>query len=220
MSDLEPAKIKLIMELRRQGVNDRAVLGAIERTPRELFLPEAMRARAYENSALPIGQGQTISQPYIVGFMSQELKLNKRLVVLEIGTGSGYQAAVLARLCRRVYTIERHRSLLVSAEAVFRELGLHTISTRLGDGYKGWPEQAPFQRIIVTAAALEPPPMLLEQLGVGGFMLIPLGPTWETQNIVRITRRESGYDTQELLPVRFVPMVPGIAVDGLAARQE
>ncbi|MSP43509.1 MAG: protein-L-isoaspartate(D-aspartate) O-methyltransferase [Alphaproteobacteria bacterium] len=220
MRDLEPDKIKLIMELRRQGVTDRAVLGAIERTPRELFLPEVMRERAYENSALPIGQGQTISQPYIVGFMSQELKLNKRLVVLEIGTGSGYQAAVLARLCRRVYTIERHRSLLRSAEAVFKELGLHTISTRLGDGYKGWPEQAPFQRIIVTAAALEPPPLLLDQLGVGGFMLMPLGPTWETQNIVRITRHESGYDTEELLPVRFVPMVPGIAVDESAAQPE
>lgn len=220
MPDLEPAKIKLIMELRRQGVTSPAVLMAIERTPRELFLPETMRASAYENTALPIGQGQTISQPYIVGFMSQELKLNKRLVVLEIGTGSGYQAAVLARLCRRVYTIERHRSLLQSAEAIFRELGLHTISTRLGDGYKGWPEQAPFQRIIVTAAATEPPPLLLEQLAMGGFMLIPIGPTWDTQNIVRITRRESGYDTQELLPVRFVPMVPGIAVAGLPSRPE
>ncbi|HEX4889141.1 MAG TPA: protein-L-isoaspartate(D-aspartate) O-methyltransferase [Alphaproteobacteria bacterium] len=220
MPDLEPAKIKLIMELRRQGVTSPAVLMAIERTPRELFLPETMRDRAYENTALPIGQGQTISQPYIVGFMSQELKLNKRLVVLEIGTGSGYQAAVLARLCRRVYTIERHRSLLQSAEAIFRELGLHTISTRLGDGYKGWPEQAPFQRIIVTAAATEPPPLLLEQLAIGGFMLIPIGPTWDTQNIVRITRRESGYDTQELLPVRFVPMVPGIAVAGLPSRPE
>ncbi len=214
MHDLEAAKISLVMELRRQGVTNRAVLMAIERTPRELFMPEAMRERAYENNALPIGQGQTISQPYIVGFMSQELKLNKRLVVLEIGTGSGYQAAVLARLCRRVYTIERHRSLLQSAEAVFHALGLHTISTRLGDGYKGWPEQAPFQRIIVTAAAPEPPPLLLEQLAVGGFMLIPIGEDRDAQNIVRITRRESGYDTQELLPVRFVPMVPGIAVEG------
>jgi protein-L-isoaspartate(D-aspartate) O-methyltransferase len=220
LPDLEAAKISLIMELRRQGVTNRAVLMAIERTPRELFIPEALRGRAYENNALPIGQGQTISQPYIVGFMSQELKLNKRLVVLEIGTGSGYQAAVLARLCRRVYSIERHRSLLQSAEAVFRELGLHTISTRLGDGYKGWPEQAPFQRIIVTAAASEPPPLLLEQLAVGGFMLIPIGEDREAQNIVRITRSESGYDMQELLPVRFVPMVPGIAVEGLPARQE
>jgi protein-L-isoaspartate(D-aspartate) O-methyltransferase len=219
MRDLEPDRIKLIMELRRQGITNRAVLVAIERTPREIFVPEALRERSYENIALPIGQGQTISQPYIVGFMSQELKLNKRMVVLEVGTGSGYQAAVLAKLCRRVYTIERHRSLLQSAEDCFKELGLHTISTRLGDGYKGWPEQAPFQRILVTAAADKPPPQLLEQLAVGGFMLIPIGPTFDTQNIVRITRRESGYDTEELLPVRFVPMVPGIAVDGLPARQ-
>ncbi|MDO9462159.1 MAG: protein-L-isoaspartate(D-aspartate) O-methyltransferase [Alphaproteobacteria bacterium] len=219
MLDLEPARIKLIMELRRQGVSNRAVLTAIERTPREIFMPEALRERSYENIALPIGRGQTISQPYIVGFMSQELKLNKRIVVLEIGTGSGYQAAVLAQLCRRVYTIERHRSLLQKAETCFEELGLHTISTRLGDGYKGWPEQAPFQRILVTAAASEPPPLLLEQLAVGGFMLIPVGPTWDTQNIVRITRSESGYDSQELLPVRFVPMVHGIAVDSPPAPQ-
>ncbi len=220
MRDLEPAKIKLIMELRRQGVTNRAVLVAIERTPRDIFVPEALRQRSYENIALPIGQGQTISQPNIVGFMSQELQLNKRMVVLEVGTGSGYQAAVLARLCRRVYTIERHRSLLQSAETCFRELGLHTVSTRLGDGYKGWPEQAPFLRILVTAAAQKPPPLLLEQLAVGGFMLIPIGPTWDTQNIVRITRGESGYDTHELLPVRFVPMVHGIAVESLAGRQE
>ncbi len=219
MLDLEPARIRLIMELRRLGVTSRAVLMAIERTPRELFVPEALRERSYENIALPIGSGQTISQPYIVGFMSQELQLTRRMVVLEVGTGSGYQAAVLARLCRRVYTLERHRPLLQKAEACFTELGLHTISTRLGDGYRGWPEQAPFQRILVTAAADAPPPMLLDQLAVGGFMLIPIGPTWDTQHIVRITRSESGYDSEDLLPVRFVPMVHGIAIDSLAGRQ-
>ncbi|MEQ1890637.1 MAG: protein-L-isoaspartate(D-aspartate) O-methyltransferase [Alphaproteobacteria bacterium] len=219
MLDLEPARIRLIMELRRLGVTSRAVLMAIERTPREMFVPEALRERSYENIALPIGSGQTISQPYIAGFMSQELQLTRRMVVLEVGTGSGYQAAVLARLCRRVYTIERHRPLLQKAEVCFTELGLHTISTRLGDGYRGWPEQAPFQRILVTAAAEAPPPMLLDQLAVGGFMLIPIGPTWDTQHIVRITRSESGYDSEDLLPVRFVPMVHGIAVDSLAGRQ-
>lgn len=213
MHDLEPARIKLIMELRRQGITNPQVLMAIERTPREMFVPEALRDQAYENTALPIGNGQTISQPYIVGFMSQELRLTKRMVVLEIGTGSGYQAAVLARLCRRVYTIERRRPLLIRAEKCFAGLQLHSISTRLGDGYKGWPEQAPFQRILVTAAAETPPPMLLEQLAVGGFMLIPVGETPESQNILRITRTDSGYDTQELLPVRFVPMVRGIAVE-------
>ena len=213
MRDLEPDRIKLIMELRRQGITNPQVLAAIERTPREIFVPEALRNQAYENTALPIGNGQTISQPYIVGFMSQELRLDKRTVVLEIGTGSGYQAAVLARLCRRVYTIERHRPLLIRAEKCFTGLGLHSISTRLGDGCKGWPELAPFQRILVTAAAETPPPVLLEQLAVGGFMLIPVGEKAGSQNIQRITRTESGYDTEELLPVRFVPLVRGIAVE-------
>ena len=218
MHDLEPARIKLIMELRGQGITNPQVLAAIERTPREMFVPEALRDQAYENTALPIGNGQTISQPYIVGFMSQELRLDKRMVVLEIGTGSGYQAAVLARLCRRVYTIERHRPLLSRAEKCFASLGLHSISTRLGDGYRGWPEQAPFLRILVTAAAEAPPPVLLEQLAVGGFMLIPVGETAESQNILRITRTGTGYDTEILLPVRFVPMVRGIAVESRSPR--
>ena len=214
MSDLETARIKLIMELRRQGITDSNVLKAIERTPRELFVPEALRDHAYDNSPLPIGSGQTISQPYIVAFMTQQLRLDKRMVVLEIGTGSGYQAAVLAGLCRRVYTIERHRPLMREAEKVFEQLNLHTISTRVGDGYKGWPEQAPFQRIIVTAAAEEPPQALVDQLTVGGFMLIPIGPVWAGQQIVRVTRTETGHETENLLDVRFVPMVEGIAISG------
>jgi len=216
LHNLEPAKITLVMELRRQGVTNRAVLVAMERTPREMFVPKALYDRAYENTALPIGWGQTISQPYIVGFMTQALKLDKRMIVLEIGTGSGYQAAVLARLARRVYTIERHRPLLRAAQVCFDELGLHNISTRIGDGYKGWPEQAPFKRILVTAAAETPPPALLEQLAVGGFMLIPIGPAWDAQDIMRITRTESGYESEKLLPVRFVPMVTGIAIEGPA----
>lgn len=214
MDDLEPAKITLIMELRRQGVTSSAVLAAMERTPREMFVPGALRERAYENTALPIGFGQTISQPYIVGFMTQALRLDKRMMVLEVGTGSGYQAAVLARLARRVYTIERHRPLLREAQARFDALGLHNISTRIGDGHKGWPEQAPFKRILVTAAAETPPPMLLEQLAAGGFMLIPIGAAWDAQDIVRITRTATGYESEKLLPVRFVPMVAGIAIEG------
>ena len=214
MHKLEAAKIKLVMELRRQGVTNSAVLVAMERTPREMFVPPALRQSAYENTALPIGCGQTISQPYIVGFMTQELRLDKRMIVLEIGTGSGYQAAVLARLARRVYTIERQRPLLRAAQACFDALGLYNITTRVGDGYKGWPEQAPFKRILATAAALTPPPALLEQLAVGGFMLIPIGPTLEAQEIVRITRTASGYESEALLPVRFVPMVSGIAIEG------
>lgn len=217
MHDLDAAKITLIMELRRQGVSNGAVLDAMERTPREMFVPEALRSRAFENTALPIDCGQTISQPLIVGFMSQALRLDKRMIVLEIGTGSGYQAAVLARLARRVYTVERHRPLLREAQARFDALQLHNISTRIGDGYKGWPEQAPFKRILVTAAAGTPPPLLLEQLAVGGFMLIPIGAAWEAQDIVRIVRTASGYDYEKLLPVRFVPMVSGIAIEGQEA---
>lgn len=216
MRGLQASKIKLVMELRRQGVTNSPVLVAMERTPREMFVPRALRERAYENTALPIGCGQTISQPYIVGFMTQALRLDKRMIVFEVGTGSGYQAAVLARLARRVYTIERQRPLLRAAQACFDTLSLHNISTRIGDGYKGWPEQAPFKRILVTAAAETPPPALLEQLAVGGFMLIPIGPAWDAQDIVRITRTESGYEMEKLLPVRFVPMVTGIAIEGPA----
>ena len=144
------SKIRLIMELRSQGITDRDVLSAIERVPREMFVPRAFRARAHDNSALPIGQGQTISQPAVVGYMTTELELDKRMKVLEIGTGSGYQAAVLSGLCRRVYTIERLRSLLRGAEERFEKLRLPNITTKWDDGSKGWPEVAPFERIIVT----------------------------------------------------------------------
>lgn len=210
MDPLETAKIKLIMELRRQGITDAVVLKAIENTPREEFLPAALRMQAYDNQPLPIGCDQTISQPYIVAFMTQHLKLDRSMVVLEIGTGSGYQAAVLSRLCRRVYTIERHRPLMREAQARFQAQGLHNITTRVGDGYKGWPEAAPFDRIVVTAAAPEPPEALIAQLAVGGFMLIPVGPQWQGQQIQRITRTETGIETEDLLPVRFVPMLPGV----------
>lgn len=210
MDPLETAKIKLIMELRHQGITDALVLKAIENTPRDEFIPAALRTQAYDNQPLPIGCDQTISQPYIVAFMTQHLQLDKTMTVLEIGTGSGYQAAVLSRLCRRVYTIERHRPLMHEAEAQFRAQGLHNITTRVGDGYKGWPETAPFDRILVTAAAPEPPEALIAQLTVGGFMLIPVGPHWEGQQIQRITRTETGTETEDLLPVRFVPLLPGM----------
>ena len=149
----EASKIRLIMELRRQGITDKRVLAGLERIPRERFAPESFRAEAYDNIALPISQGQTISQPYIVAFMTQALEVGERMRVLEVGTGSGYQAAILSGLCRRVFTIERYRSLLRDAESRFAELGLSNVTTRLGDGAKGWPESAPFERIIVTAAA-------------------------------------------------------------------
>nr|WP_293962483.1 protein-L-isoaspartate(D-aspartate) O-methyltransferase [Sneathiella sp.] len=212
MIDNPAQKIRLIMELRRQGISNTDVLSAVERVSRDAFVPKTFRDRAYENIALPISSGQTISQPYVVAYMTQLLKLDKRRKVLEIGTGSGYQAAILARLCRRVYSIERYRNLLETAEAVFEELNITNITTRYGDGYKGWPEQAPFDRIIVTAAAEEVPEALLDQLGNDGIMILPVGKDSADQHILRVTKDEEGNVSEEvLLPVRFVPMVQGVA---------
>ncbi len=204
-------KIRLIMELRRQGVADARVLSALERVPREAFVLEAFQDQAYDNTALPLTQGQTISQPYVVAFMTEALEVGERMRVLEIGTGSGYQAAVLAQLARRVYTVERYRSLLRQAEANFAELGLHNITTRFGDGMEGWPEQAPFDRILVTAAAAEVPKALLDQLAEEGILVIPVGRGDFGQDVVRIRRTADGFERDDLLPVRFVPLVPGIA---------
>ncbi len=212
MIDNPAQKIRLIMELRRQGISNTDVLSAVERVSRDAFVPKTFRDRAYENIALPISSGQTISQPYVVAYMTQLLKLDKRRKVLEIGTGSGYQAAILARLCRRVYSIERYRNLLETAEAVFEDLKITNITTRYGDGYKGWPEQAPFDRIIVTAAAEEVPEALLDQLGNDGIMILPVGKDSADQHILRVTKDEEGNVSEEiLLPVRFVPMVQGVA---------
>ena len=209
----ESRKIRLIMELRREGITSTRVLSALERVPREKFLPASFADQAYENIALPIGHGQTISQPLVVAFMTEKLEVGERMKVLEIGTGSGYQAAVLAPLCRRLYTVERQRALLREAEKRFAELGLNNVVTRYGDGSKGWPEQAPFDRIIVTAAAPDVPPLLLEQLAVGGLMVLPLGFDFFDQEIVRVRRTEEGQETENLMGVRFVPLVPGVADD-------
>jgi protein-L-isoaspartate(D-aspartate) O-methyltransferase len=203
----DPRIVHLIMELRQSGVSDTRVLSAIERVPREKFIPEQIHAQAYDNIALPIGEGQTISQPLVVAAMTEALEVDKTMKVLEVGTGSGYQAAILAQLCRRVYTIERFRSLLEKAEAVFRELGIRNITSRVGDGANGWPEVAPFERIIVTAAAPEVPPALLDQLAEEGVMVIPLGKAYDAQELVRIRRTETGIETEPLMPVRFVPLV-------------
>ena len=211
---VEARRIRLIMELRREGITDTEVLSAIERVPRESFVLAGFEDQAYANTALPIDQGQTISQPYVVAFMTQALELGARMKVLEVGTGSGYQAAVLSKLCRRVYTVERYPSLLRAAGSRFRELGLHNITTRLGDGAKGWPEQAPFPRIIVTAAANEVPGALVEQLDVGGVMVIPIEAGSWGQQVVRLRKTEAGYDSEELLPVRFVPLVEDVAKEG------
>ncbi|MBP2227288.1 protein-L-isoaspartate(D-aspartate) O-methyltransferase [Azospirillum agricola] len=205
---IDARKIRLLMALRQSGVTDTKVLAAIERVPREVFVPDAFQDQAWENTALPIELGQTISQPLVVGLMTQALELHPRHLVLEVGTGSGYQAAVLARLCRRVFTIERLKPLLGEAERRFRALGIDNITTRLGDGTRGWPEQAPFLRVLVTAAGgPEPPKDLTDQLAVGGVMLIPLGDGYHDQKVVRFRRTEAGLIREDLWPVRFVPLL-------------
>ena len=205
-------KIRLIMKLRKSGITDTAVLSAIERVPREAFIPPMFHDQAYEDIALPIDCGQTISQPLVVASMTQSLKINDRHKVLEIGTGSGYQAAILSKLCRRVYSIERHRPLLEHAERRLTELKVRNITCKAADGMKGWIEQAPFDRIIVTAAAAsEPPEPLLEQLSLGGILIIPMGRDKTSQFIYRITRLEEGFSCEQLMPVRFVPLLPNIA---------
>jgi protein-L-isoaspartate(D-aspartate) O-methyltransferase len=210
---LAQKKVRLIMELRRFGVSDTPVLGAMERVPRELFVPPTFADQAYENVALPIGHGQTISQPLVVALMTQALELGDRHKVFEIGTGCGYQTAVLARLCRRVFTIERYRPLLREAEKRFATLRLHNITCRFGDGTKGWPEQAPFDRIIVTAAAAELPRALADSLAPGGVLVAPVGEERREQQLVRLRRTETGFATEELGLVRFVPLVAGLPRD-------
>lgn len=203
--------IQLVMALRSAGLSDKAVLGAIERTPRDLFVPQGFQDQAFENRPLPIDCGQTISQPFVVGAMTQALKVDDRCKVLEIGTGSGYQAAVLARLARRVYTVERYRTLSKEAEARFAELRLSNIVQRIGDGALGWPEQAPFDRIIVTAAAPSRPDTVLAQLKPGGIAVAPVqqGPR---QILMRyVSDAEGQVEEEALMDVRFVPLVSGAA---------
>mgnify|MGYP005840805299 CR=1 FL=1 len=204
--------MRLMFALRSHGVTDSRVLHAIEATDRGAFVRGAFAGRAYDDTPLAIGCGQTISQPSIVGLMTQALQVEPRHKVLEIGTGSGYQAAVLARLARRVYTIERHRALVREAEALFGRLGLTNITVVHGDGSRGLPEQAPFDRIIVTAAAEDPPGPLLEQLRNGGIMVLPVGQSDAVQRLVRVRKGDDGgLDHDELCQVRFVPLVEGVA---------
>jgi len=207
---LDDKKKTLLTKLKEQGITDEIVLEVIADIPREDFIPDFLRSQAYENAALPIESEQTISLPYIVAYMTQELRVTKNHKVLEIGTGSGYQAAVLAKLCKRLFTIERHMPLFKGAEEMFKKLRLYNITTLFGNGMKGWKEQQPFDRIMVTAAGEEIPDELLYQLKDGGIMIIPVGAQDETQHVVRITRNGDDFDVKTLLPVKFVPLLSGI----------
>ncbi|WP_019961492.1 protein-L-isoaspartate(D-aspartate) O-methyltransferase [Woodsholea maritima] len=207
----DPRVIQLVMQLRRAGVSDKAVLGAMERTPRDVFVEAGFLDQSYDDRALPINCGQTISQPLVVAQMTQALALNDRCKVLEIGTGSGYQAAVLAQLARRVYSVERYRTLSVQAQKRFHQLNLHNITTRIGDGMAGWPEQAPFDRIIATCAAADRPYDLLEQLREDGGIAIAPVQNGHIQTLMRYERQGDEIFEEVLFDVRFVPMVAGIA---------
>lgn len=205
--------MRFLFALRSHGVTDPRVLSAMEAVDRGAFVKGLFAERAYEDVPLPIACGQTISQPSVVGLMSQALNVSARDKVLEVGTGSGYQAAVLSHLARRVYTVDRHRRLVREAEVLFRAMDLTNITAMVGDGSFGLPDQAPFDRILVTAAAEDPPGPLLAQLRIGGIMVVPVGQSDAVQSLIKVTRGESGYDYEELRPVRFVPLVEGLGQD-------
>ena len=202
-------KMQFLFSLRKAGIVDSKVLSAMEKIDRKDFVKEIFVEKAYHDTPLPIACGQTISQPSIVGIMTQALKVTSRDKVLEIGTGSGYQAAILSLLARRVYTLERHGTLVNNAIKTFHKLDLSNIIPMLADGGYGLPQQAPFDKILVTAASDDPPASLLSQLKVGGIMVIPVGQSDNIQNLIKIIRTEEGYDYQDLQSVRFVPLVAG-----------
>lgn len=192
-------------QIEGRGITDQRVLEVMRKIPRHLFVPSSLQNLAYEDSPLPIGQGQTISQPYIVAYMTEAAKISPQDRVLEIGTGSGYQAAVLGELAKEVYTIEIVKSLAESARLLLEKSGYKNIKVKWGDGYQGWKEQAPFDAILVTAAPAEVPGELVKQLKIGGRMVIPIGGFF--QELYLITRTKTGIKKETLLPVRFVPMV-------------
>ncbi len=215
-------RIRLVMDLRHKGITDMNVLGAMERVPRDYFVPAAVKDQAWDDMALPIGRGQTISQPLVVAMMTQALELSDMDKVLEIGTGCGYQTAVLSHLCRRIYTIERHKPLQVAAQTRLEELKLRNVTALAADGMKGWPtmhgiDQAPFDKIIVTAAARNNPPQkLIDQLKIGGKMIIPVGG--EDGQVLKLYKKDSVETTsvKDVMPVRFVPLLPDIAPDDMS----
>lgn len=207
---MTPETVQLIMDLRSAGIADKAVLNAVERTPREMFVTPEFTEHAWEDRALPIACGQTISQPFVVAQMTEALCLTGREKVLEIGTGSGYQTVILSKLARWVYTIERYRTLLEEAKRRFSALKIHNVVPRLGDGRNGWPEQEGFDRIIVTAAAEEPSQALFDQLRDTGLMVAPIGPQGH-QRLIIYRRDGDRFEETVLGKVRFVPLLPGIA---------
>jgi len=206
-------KMQFLYALRSKGVTDTRVLNAMERVDRAAFVKGIFSERAYEDMPLPISCGQTISQPSIVGIMTQALNVQPRDKVLEIGTGSGYQAAILSHLARRVYTVDRYKRLVAEAQAIFSAQDITNITAFTADGSYGYPEQAPFDRILLTAASEDPPGPLMAQLRVGGIMVLPVGQSDAVQSLIRVTRTENGYDYEELRAVRFVPLLEGLGTD-------
>jgi protein-L-isoaspartate(D-aspartate) O-methyltransferase len=205
--------MQFLYALRSKGVMDARVLTAMEKVDRGAFVTGHFADRAYEDMPLPIACGQTISQPSVVGLMTQALEVSPRDKVLEVGTGSGYQAAVLSQLARRVYTVDRHAQLTRPVRRLFETQDISNVTVVTGDGSFGLPEQAPFDRILVTAAAEDPPGPLLAQLREGGIMVVPVGQSDAVQHLIKVTKLAQGFDYEELLPVRFVPLVEGLGQD-------
>ncbi|WP_298875747.1 protein-L-isoaspartate(D-aspartate) O-methyltransferase [uncultured Bradyrhizobium sp.] len=206
-----PEKMMFQLTLRRRGISDQTVLRTMEEVPRELFVEASDRDGAYRDSALPIACGQTISQPFVVAYMTEQLQLQKQHRVLEIGTGSGYQAAVLSKLAGEVLTVERYRKLADAARARLEKLDCHNVEVMLGDGLNLPPNIGPFDRIIVTAAVEQIPQNLVDRLEVGGILIAPVGPHQGVQTLTRLSRSETGIERKELVEVRFVPALPGVA---------
>lgn len=212
-STLAERQMQFLFALRSKGITDARVLTAMEKTDRAMFVKGHFVDRAYDDMPLPIACGQTISQPSVVGLMTQALRIEPRNKVLEVGTGSGYQAVILSYLARRVYTVDRHKRLMNDAQDVFKALDITNLTAFTADGSHGLPEQAPFDRILVTAAAEDPPGPLLAQLKVGGIMVLPVGQSDSVQTLIRVTRSETGFDYEEIRPVRFVPLLEGLGKD-------
>jgi len=211
MADESVERMEFLLGLRRRGIVDQAVLRAMDEVPREHFVDPDFTDAAYADHALPIACGQTISQPYVVAYMTEQLQVGPSHRVLEVGTGSGYQAAVLSRLAREVVSVERYRTLAETARGRIKTLGYSNVDVVIGDGLVGLPARAPFDRIIVTAAAEDIPQTLVEQLAEGGIMVLPLGPHGGAQELVKLTKTKTGVAREDLIGVRFVPLVAGRA---------